>query len=81
LKSADRDPSRTKLLGLGLDGTDGHTRLTRGDDFMLCGGSEETHSKMQETTIKLNEKLRKSGRRIGDVPPRELGDILRESLE
>jgi len=48
---------------------------------MLCGGSEETHSKMQETTIKLNEKLRKSGRRIGDVPPRELGDMLRETLE
>ena len=39
MKSADRDPSRTKLLGLGLDGTDGHTRLTRGDDFMLCGGA------------------------------------------
>ena len=80
MKSADRDLSRTKLLGLGLDGTDGHTRLTRGDDFTLCGGSEETHSKMQETTIKLNEKLRKSGRRIGDVPPRELGDMLRETL-
>lgn len=81
MKSNDRQQPRTRLLGLGLDGADGHTRLTRGDDFVLYGGSEETHGRMQETTIKLNEKLKKSGRRIGDVPPRELGDMLRESME
>lgn len=81
MNSTNREQKRAKLLGLGLDGDDGHTRLTRGDDFLLCGGSEETHAKMQETTAKLNEKLRKSGRRIADVAPRELGDMLRETLE
>lgn len=81
MKSNDPRERRTRLLGLGLDAADGHTRLTRGDDFVLYGGSEETHGRMQETTIKLNEKLRKSGRRLGDVPPRELGDLLRESME
>ncbi len=81
MKSANRGQKQAKLLGLGLDGDDGHTRLTRGDDFVLLGGSEETHAKMQETTAKLNEKLQKSGRTIADVPPRELGEILRESME
>ncbi len=81
MKSTNRGQKHAKLLGLGLDGDDGHTRLTRGDDFVLLGGSEETHAKMQETTAKLNEKLQKSGRRIADVPPRELGEILRESME
>lgn len=81
MKSSDRHPPQTRLLGVGLDNEDGHTRLTRGDSFVLYGGSEETHAKMQETTIKLNERLRKEGRRLADVPPRELGDYLRESME
>jgi hypothetical protein len=81
VKSSDRQPRVTKLLGLGLDNEDGHTRLTRGDNFVLYGGSEETHARMQETTAKLNERLRKEGRRLGDVPPRELGDYIRETLE
>lgn len=28
------------LLGLGLDGKDGHRRITKGDNFCLVGGSE-----------------------------------------
>ena len=35
-------------MGLGLDGEDGHRRVTRGKEFLLVGGSEETHERMQE---------------------------------
>jgi hypothetical protein len=69
------------LLGLGLDNTDGHTRLTRGKNFVLYGGSEETHGKMQETAIKLNEHLDRRGKRLEDVPPRDLAEIVREITE
>jgi hypothetical protein len=69
------------LLGLGLDGDDGHTRLTRGKNFVLYGGSEETHGRMQETAVKLNEHLDRKGKRLEDVPPRELSQILREIVE
>jgi hypothetical protein len=65
-------------LGLGLDGDDGHTRLTRGDNFVLFGGSQETHAVMQETALKFNERLDRRGKRLEDVSPRELVDILRE---
>jgi hypothetical protein len=80
LKPTNRLPRETQLLGLGLDNEDGHKRMTRGDNFDLLGGSEETHSRMQETTIKLQEKLQKTGRRIADVPPKELGEILRDTM-
>lgn len=30
------------MLGIGLDNKDGHKRITKGDNFMLVGGSEET---------------------------------------
>jgi hypothetical protein len=66
------------ILGLGLDAEDGHTRLTRGKNFVLYGGSEETHSSMQETAIKVNEQLDHRGKRLEDVSPRELVDIFRD---
>jgi hypothetical protein len=66
---------------LGLDAKDGHTRLTRGKNFALLGGSEETHSQMQETVIKVNEQLDRKGKRLEDVSPHELADIFREVTE
>jgi hypothetical protein len=66
------------LLGLGFDNTDEQTRVTRGKNFLLCGGSEETHGVMQETAIKINEKLDGRGKRLDDVSPNELRDILHD---
>lgn len=67
---------KSALLGLGFDGDDGHTRLTRGDNFLLFGGSQDTHGRMQETAIKVNEELARRGKRLEDVSPPELFDIL-----
>ena len=69
------------MLGLGLDGDDGHTRLTRGENFVLYGGSQETHARMQETAIKINEHLDRRGKQLEDVSPREMVDIYREVTE
>lgn len=78
LKAAKRKRKEAALLGLGLDAADGHTRLTRGKNFVLFGGSEETHSVMQETAIKLNEHLDRQGKRLEDVSAHELTEICRE---
>jgi len=72
------------LLGLAFDNDDGHTRLTRGENFVLVGGSQETHSVMQETAVKVNEHLDRRGKRLEDASVNELRDILndvRESIE
>ncbi|HOI54424.1 MAG TPA: hypothetical protein PLP01_04180 [Phycisphaerae bacterium] len=72
-------PENTKksalLLGLGLDNQDGHKRVTRGEEFLLVGGSSETHEKMQETAIRFSEQLDKRGKRLADVSAEELRDI------
>jgi hypothetical protein len=68
------------LLGLAFDAQDGHTRLTRGKNFVLCGGSEETHAVMQETVVKVNERLDRRGQRLEDVSAHELRDIISEQL-
>ena len=66
------------LLGVGLDNDDGHTRLTRGKNFLLVGGSQDTHAVMQETAVKINEHLDQRGKRLEDVSLGELRDICHE---
>jgi len=69
---------RAWLLGLGRDHADGHVRITRGENYRLFGGSEETHQVMQETAVKFNEKLRDRGKRLEDISKREFRDIAHE---
>ena len=65
---------KTILLGLGLD-DDGHKRLTTGPNFLLMGGSQETHEVMTEKVIKINEKLTAAGKRLENVSREEFDDI------
>ncbi len=78
MKANDDNLRQRMLLGLGFDSKDGHKRYTKGDDFVLMGGSEETHEKMTETAIKVNEKLAKKGRSIRTASDEELRDIFGE---
>jgi hypothetical protein len=64
------------LLGLAFDAEDGHKRITRGENFLLAGGSEETHLFMRETIIKVNERLDESGKQLADVSVEELRDLI-----
>jgi hypothetical protein len=65
----------TALLCLGLDGKDGHTRVTQGDAFLLVGGSEATHEHMQEFTIRLTKELEKQGTRLSEASLRQIREI------
>ena len=62
------------MLGLGLD-SDGHKRLTTGPNFILAGGSQETHEDMTEKAIKINEKLAAKGKQLADVTHEEFDEI------
>lgn len=62
------------MLGLGLD-SDGHKRLTTGPNFILAGGSEETHDVMTEKAIKINEKLAAKGKQLEEVTHEEFDEI------
>lgn len=72
-----KKPGKRKalLLGIGLDNQDGHKRITRGDNFHLVGGSEETHGVMQEKAIKVNEHLKRRGKTLETVSREEFHEI------
>lgn len=78
MKSSRRKSKTAALVGIGFDGTDEETRLSRGKNFVLLGGSPETHAQMQETALKVNEKLDRMGRRLEDVSAAELRDLFEE---
>jgi hypothetical protein len=69
------------LLGLAFDAADGHKRITRGKNFLLAGGSEETHLLMRETIVRVNEQLDERGKKLADVSVEELRALIDEVQE
>jgi hypothetical protein len=72
--SKKKRPRKAVMLGLGLD-SDGHKRVTTGPNFLLMGGTEETHEVMTEKVVKINEKLAAKGKQLEDVSHEEFDDI------
>lgn len=66
------------LLGMGFDSKDGHVRVTRGKNFALLGGSEETHEEMQEKAVKFNEHLNRRQKNLDDLSEKEFCDIAKD---
>ena len=73
-KSKSKTPGKAVLLGVGLD-SDGHQRLTKGKNFTLVGGTQETHEAMTEKAVKINEKLKARGKELHEVSREEFDDI------
>jgi len=69
------------LVGLGFDARPDEKRVTRGENFLLVGGSRETHERMVETVLTFKELVDKRGKRIKDVSARDLGEITEELRE
>jgi BMFP domain-containing protein YqiC len=65
------------MVGVGLD-NDGHKRVTQGDNFLLVGGSKETHEDMTEKVIKINEKMGARGKTLDNVSREEFDDIAQD---
>jgi len=66
---------RAALIGFGLDSGDDDSRLTRGDQSLILGGSAETHAELQDTALRMERELNRRGRRLGDLDPVELADL------
>jgi len=69
------------ILGVAVDAKDGETRITRTEQMVLVGGSDETHERMQETAVRFAEGLEKRGKELQEASVREVIDLLREAHE
>ena len=80
-KTQKNDIEVVGMLGVGLDNQDGHQRITRAEDFLLVGGSEETHEQMQDVAIRFNDSLQTRGKRLQDISGQEIADLIRKVLD
>jgi hypothetical protein len=69
------------LIGVGLDNQAGHKRVTQGEEFLLVGGSEETHEQMQDVAIHVTESLKNKGKRLQDAEFQEVIDLVQRALD
>ena len=70
---------KAHLVGLGLDCDDGHKRITTAEDFSILGGSEQTHDRMTETVCKTFEDLDQKNKKLVDLEPEEISDMLQKN--
>jgi hypothetical protein len=80
----NRDSKTTEvvgLLGVALDNTDGHRRITQSEEFLLVGGSKETHENMQDIAVRFAESLKKRGKTLPETPVEEVIELLHKATE
>lgn len=75
----NKQKPKAHLLGIGLDHSDGHKRITQSERFAIVGGSEETHGRMTETVVKTFETLDRKGKRLEEVEKQELVEIIEKN--
>lgn len=75
-RSPARPTGHAHLLGVGLDATDGHKRLTQAEKFTIVGGSANTHEAITETVVKTFESLKRKGKDLDSAEPQEVIDLI-----
>lgn len=80
-KEKKNEPELLGLIGIGFDNDDGHKRITKGDEFLLVGGSDETHERMQDVAIHVTEALKTKGKRLQDACVEEVIDLVQEARD
>jgi len=77
---ADRreQSSHRLLMGFGLD-SDGHARVTNGEDYVLLGGSENTHGRMQDEVERFRDVLQRMGTDLQRASTDEVVEAAHES--
>jgi hypothetical protein len=69
------------LIGVGFDNEDGHKRITKAEEFLLVGGSQETHERMQDVAIHVTEALKDKGKRLQDAELQEVIDLIQDAMD
>ena len=67
------------LVGIALNHTDGHIRITQAERFCVAGGSYETHQEMLGVMLKTLETIQLSGKALEDLAPEEIMKLLQNN--
>jgi hypothetical protein len=68
----------THIVGLGNGMSDGHLRITEGDNFHVYYGSSTDHGRMVDACTAINNKLKEHGRQLNELSQEEFVALLGE---
>ena len=71
---------RGLLVGVRTGG-DGHTRVSRGEDFVAVGGTKDGHEHLRETVAEIKREVDRRGRRLAEVRREEFREIVSRAIE
>jgi hypothetical protein len=80
-KENKKDKRVVGFIGVGLDNRDGETRVTKSEYFVLLGGSQSTHERMQDTAIRFTDGLNKRGKALHEADTDEVMELLDRARE
>ena len=80
-KESHKDKQVVGFIGVGLDNQDGETRVTKSEYFVLLGGSQTTHERMQDTAIRFTDELNKRGKTLHETEPDEVMELLHRARQ
>jgi hypothetical protein len=74
-----RKKERRKHIVLGKDfRSDGHTRVTKGEDWIVEGGTKLSHEETSDLVNEFSKRLRKEGHPDASTAAEILRDVLHE---
>jgi hypothetical protein len=73
---ADKKKKIIRLLGVGFDAEDGHVRITKGENYDVLMGSDESHEYIQQLIQKIEDELKARGVSLDDLTPEEFSEIV-----
>ncbi len=69
------------MIGICIDNDDGHKRVTQVEQFLVVGGSQESHEVLTLACLKVFENFKQTGKRIESIEPDELIEIINKIIE
>ena len=66
-----------RLLGVGFDSEDGHVRITKGENYDVLMGSDESHDYMQQLIQKIEDALKEQNLSLDELSPEEFADFVK----
>lgn len=76
-----RSGGKGLIVGVRTDREEGHTRVSRGEDFVALGGDREAHEHLRETVAEISDEVKRRGRDLAELPREEFREILARALE
>lgn len=78
MEEEDSKEEKAIIVGIAGNSKDNHKRITKGENFCLYGGTEESHDNMIESVLEFNALRTKYGKSLDELTEDEYFKIVND---